>query len=189
MTDDRKIHLMHRALDEELTPEAERELSIILDEDSDNAAQFNRLRHVESLLRAAPHERAPERLALTIMARLAETVQEQQFKGKLNAQEVEINEAMMNVAISMVAVATMPLLMGASWMLLNAKSNPKTLDSVLQQVAALLILTLDVMQILLEEAEAAFHENPQAAMALLALIPPTLLTLVRYMLDDGDDLD
>lgn len=95
----------------------------------------------------------------------------------------------MQVALTLVTVATLPLMIGASYLLLNAMSNPDALDVVLQQVAALIYLVLDVMKVMMEEAQAVFATNPEAALALLALIPVTLLTLVKQVLgqDDEDD--
>lgn len=185
MSNQRKQQLMQEALDETLSEEAQRELRALLSDDPEEAEQFNKLKQVDALLNTAPHERAPQRLALSIMARLAVTVQEQQ---QMRSQS-EVNEASMQVALTLVTVATLPLMIGASYLLLNAMSNPDALDVVLQQVAALIYLVLDVMKVMMEEAQAVFATNPEAALALLALIPVTLLTLVKQVLgqDDEDD--
>ncbi|GAB4515990.1 MAG: hypothetical protein OHK0046_20420 [Anaerolineae bacterium] len=188
MTENRNHQLMHRALDNELSPDAERELAHLLNRDPDEAHTFDKLQRVENLLRTAPHERAPERLALTIMARMAQMVNDQ-MAVEMDEMEAHLalTDAMMQVALSTVTVATLPLLQGAAQMLLNTRSNPEAVEAVLLRIATLLLLTIDIIDVMLEEAEATFEENPEAAMALLTMIPATLLTLVRYMLEDDDE--
>jgi anti-sigma factor RsiW len=187
MTDDRKRQLMQESLDDQLSPEAEQELSEHLARNPDAADRYSQLRRVDMMLRTAPHERAPERLAVTIMARLAQTIKEQQQASQ--QPQSEITEATMQVAMQLVTVATLPLLVGAGYLLLNAQSNPETLEAVLLQVAAMLTMVIDTVTIMLDEAAAVFEENPEVAMAMLALIPVTLLTLVRQVLGipDGED--
>jgi hypothetical protein len=177
-SNERKRQLMQEALDDMLSSEEEQELTRLLQSDPDEADHFSRLRRVDDLLSMAPHERAPRRLAISIMARLAETVQEQQALKE----ETQINEATMQVAMALVTVAALPLLVGASWLLLNALSSPETLQVVLQQVTALFILIIEVMKVMIDEARTLFTTNPEAAMALLALIPVTLLTIVNQVL-------
>lgn len=187
MTNDRKRQLMQQSLDEQLSPEAEQELSQHLAQNPEAADRYSQLQRVDMMLRTASHERAPERLAVTIMARLAQTLQEQQQASR--QQQSAVTEATMQVAMQLVTVATLPLLVGAGYLLLNAQSNPETLEAVLMQVAALLALVIDTVTIMLEEAAAVFEENPEVAMAMLALIPVTMLTLVRQVLGIPDDED
>lgn len=189
MTNDRNLQLMQEALDDNLSMEEEQELSLILDENPDNLKTFNQLQRVDELLETAPHERAPERLALTIMARIAEGVKHRKLNASLQAEQIEINEAMIKIAMSLVTITTMPLLLGASWMLLNVKSNPKAFGRVLVQVTALFILIIDVMTIILEKAEETFQEDPEAAMALLTMMPSILLELVKQVVEAPDIVD
>jgi hypothetical protein len=184
-SNERKRQLMQDALDDMLSSEEEQELAKLLQGDPGEADHFSRLKRVDDLLNTAPHERAPRRLAISIMARLAETVKEQHALRE----ETQINEATMQVAMALVTVAALPLLVGASWLLLNALSSPETLQVVLQQVTALFILIIEVMKVMIDEARALFTTNPEAAMALLALIPVTLLTIVNQVLGNAEFLE
>lgn len=185
MTDNRKRQLMQDALDKALSPEAEQELNLILDSDPEEAAQFDRLQRLDLLLSTAPHERAPERLAITIMARLAEAA-----KTETKVQVApEITEEMMQTAIQLVTVAALPMLVGAGWMLLNAQSDPEMLETVLYHVAALLMLVMDVMEVMMEKAQSVYAEDPELAMALLTMIPVLLLALIQEVMDITEDGD
>lgn len=183
---DRKQQLMQESLDGVLSPQEEHELQMQINEDPTTAGEYDRLQTVEEILREAPHERAPERLAMTIMARIAQTVKQQQT---LYSESQDIVEASVDVAVQLVTVATLPMLVAASALILNAQADPELIDAVLQQVAMLMILVLDVMNVLLEQAEAAYAEDPELALALLAMIPPTLLALVSQLLLDENDAD
>lgn len=186
MSDERKRQLMQEALDGLLSPEEQHELLLHMETNPDAAEHYSRLKQVDRMLATAPFERAPQRLALTIMARLAQTVKEQ---TQLDDSMPQLSEAAIQVAMQMVTVATLPLMVGASWLMLNAMTDPELIEMVLQQVAALMLLVIDVMRIIIDEALAVFEEDPEAAMALLTLIPITLLTLVKQILGADDDED
>src|SRR5512134_3646857 len=130
MTDNRRLELMQEALDDMLTPEENDELNHYLKREPAAAREYRKLQQVEHLLETAPHERAPERLARTIMARLGQTVMELEKKPDQNP---EITEATLRVAVALVGVATLPLMVGASWMLLNAMTNPEAFEAILVQ--------------------------------------------------------
>ncbi len=185
MPDERKRLMMQEALDDVLSHDEQIELFSHLDTDAEDAAHYTRLQQVDSLLRTAPYERAPRRLALTIMARLGESMKQEQ-KLRLT-DSPELSEAAMQVALQLVTVATLPMLIGASYLLLNAMSDPAIMETVLQQVAALYILVIDVMKVMLEQAQEVYKDNPEAAIALLALMPVTLLKLVEIVLGYEDD--
>lgn len=187
MTDERLQHLMQDALDEVLSPQEQRELSRTLEVDEQAAEEFDQQQRVNDLLSRPPMERAPQRLAMTIMARIGALAREQQQEH--SQQLDEVTEASLQLAIQLVTVATMPLLAGASWMLINALADEEFMDDVFTQVAGLLILTLDTMRVLIEEAEAIAAEDPQTAMAILTLIPVTMLELVKIVLGEDDDED
>lgn len=188
VTDNHRLQLMQEALDDVLTPEQQRELERILEHEPAAVREYDKLQQVENLLQTAPHERAPERLAMTIMARLGQTIMEMQAQADPE-QDPELTEATMRVAIALVTVATLPLMVGASWMLLNAMTHPEAFEAVLAQVAALFMMVINVLEVMLEEAQAIYKSNPEVAMALLALIPLTLLALVKQVMgiDDDDD--
>lgn len=197
MANEKMRRLMQEALDEALSPELQQELTHILDQDESNSAEFNRLNRVHRMLESAPYERAPKRLAATIMARISQTVQAQneaeyaatQAQTQAHAQvspEVEISRQMIQVALSLVMVATMPLLVAASWMVLHSLADVSLLNQVMQQIVSLLMLVLRVLEVFLEKAQEFAENDPEAAMALLALIPVTMLGLVRYILGNND---
>jgi hypothetical protein len=88
------------------------------------------------------------------------------------------------VALTLVTVTTMPLLVAASWMVVHSLADPSLITLVLQHIVGMLLLVLRILEVFLEKAQALANSDPAAAMALLALIPVTLLAMVRYMLSD-----
>ena len=179
MTEDQKLRMMQNALDGDLSAEEQAELDAQLQADSESAAQFDRLKQVDDMLQRAPHQRAPRRLAATIMARLSKMVEEEK-------QQSPITEEMMEAVIQLVTASTMPLLVGAGWLLLNAQSDPETLEVVLQEVTALLILVIDTVEVILDEAQQIYPEDPELAMAALSLMPIAILTIMQQVLNIDD---
>jgi hypothetical protein len=177
MTNETQRRLMHEALDDVLSPEERNELFSHLDQDEKSFAEFNQLQRVDRVLRNAPHERAPQRLAATIMARLSQTV-----KSQVQEQLPGISTETLSVALGLVTVATMPMMVSASWMLLNSAYSMELFHYVLQQVIGLLLLIIEVLRVFFDQAEMLVETNPQAAASLLALIPVTLLAMARYLL-------
>lgn len=167
---------MQEALDGILAPEELQRLDSMLDEDPEEFAQYNRLQRVDSILSSAPHERAPKRLAVTIMARLSKSLEEQEQFG--------VPSEMIGVAMTLVTVVTMPLLVGACWLIVHAAASPELLEAVYQQIIATLLLVIEMLQVFLEKAQSLVTEDPEAAAALLALIPVTLLAIAHYVLSD-----
>ena len=186
MTEERLQHLMQDALDDALSTQEQHELSNTLEADQVAAEAFDQQQRVDDFLNRPPMVRAPQRLAMTIMARIGTLAQEQQRRSR---QVDELSEASMQLAIQLVTVATMPLLVGASWMLINAQADEEFMDEVITQVAGLLILTLDTMRVIIEEAEAIADDDPQTAMAMISLLPLTMLELVKAVLGESDDDD
>lgn len=186
MTDDRLQQLIQEALDETLSPEQQQELSKTLERDKAVAEEFETQQRVNDLLTRPPMERAPQRLAMTIMARIGQLAQEQQRQeGAFD----ELAEASLIVALQLVTVATMPLLMGASWMLVNARADEDMMDEVFTQIVGMLRLTLDSMTVIIEEAEKVSKDDPERAMVMLSLMPITMLELVKNILGYNDDED
>jgi ferric-dicitrate binding protein FerR (iron transport regulator) len=160
---------MQEALDESLSPEARRALFDQLDQDADAAAQFNRLRQVDQILKNAPFEHAPARLALAIMARLAE----------LKAEHLPGTSGLaLALALALVTLLALPLLMAAGWLVLAALGSAAALSAALQQIVMLLALVLGVLKVLVAGAQEWLASSPQSS-ALLALIPIALYGLLR----------
>jgi len=168
MASEREKRLMQEALDESLSAEARRELFEQLDQDADASVQFNRLRQVDHILKTAPFERAPERLALAIMARLAKAAEHLPRSSGLA----------LALALALVTLLVLPLLIAAGWLVLAALGSAAALSSALQQVVMLLAMVLGVLKVLVERAQEFIASSPQSA-ALLALIPVALYGLLR----------
>lgn len=178
MSDNRRTEqLMQEALDGALEPQQEAEFDQLLRHDPEQAKAYDAQQRVDNLLSYPPMERAPKRLGLAIMARIAQAMTAQS-KGKPSP----LTEAQIRVAVQLVTVTTLPILSAAGYLLLNAQSNPKLLERLLTPVLALLVLVIDAMTIMLEQAEAVYEEDPELSLAILTLIPSMLLILTQEIL-------
>lgn len=177
MLDNRQRRLMQEALDEVLSPDETQELFSVLDQDEEAAAEFRGLKRVDKLLRRAPQARAPERLAATIMARLAQRLETAVETEDLPA---ETREALM-LSLSLVILVMMPMMVAASWLVLNALASPKLLNDVIYRTIALFIMILESLETLLDEAEHLVHDHPEAANIAISLIPLVLLGMLEYL--------
>jgi anti-sigma factor RsiW len=178
MADKQLRQLMQEALDDVLTPELRQQLFTRLDEDARAAAEFRQLRQVDALLSTAPAERAPERLALTIMARIMEGAHQLQRQG-----QTEISDLTLALALSTVTLVTLPMLVGAASLVLYVRASPAILTTRIEQIITLLSLLIKALQTLLDEAQSQLETDPEAARLVLGLIPMTLTTFADYMQD------
>ncbi|MCU0496835.1 MAG: hypothetical protein MUF87_05735 [Anaerolineae bacterium] len=185
MPNEKHLRLMQEALDGELSPEGQQLLTTLLRTDGQSALEYDKLQRVETLLNSAPHERAPRRLAATIMARVAAQMEAQTWVETAAQTKsdpmVEMSKEVIALSVLAVTVVTMPLLISASWMVINAMADPSLLTMVLQQVVGMMLLMLNMMLVFLEKAQSLIESDPLTAAALMSLIPVTLLSLVRYM--------
>lgn len=165
---------MHEKLDGVLSEELTEDLYRYLARDRDAAKEYERLETVDSLLTTAPQMRAPQRLAVTIMARLAQSIE---LQAKLQSLPLEVRDQLMQ-SLSLSMMATMPLMVGASWIVLNAMGDPALLIRVLERVVTLMYLLIDAQLILLEEIEPYLKNDPQLAAACLQLLPSMMLGLM-----------
>lgn len=189
MTNDRQRRLMQEALDDIISPDERSELFALLDQDAQSFSEYNSLQRVDKLLRSTPHERAPKRMAAAIMARVAESVRQEaetQLSPMVTAKEQAVMEELIAVAVLLTTIVTMPMLVAASWLMVHAAASPELLEMVFAQVIAAMLLILHLLEVFLERAQALAAEDPEIAMALLALMPVTLLAIVRYVLSDDD---
>ncbi len=178
MANNRLQRLMQESLDEALSPEHAAELRQQLRRDSRQSHEYEKLQRVHQLLSSAPHERAPERLALAIMARIAQSVSEEAKAQKELSPETE--HALM-LSLALVFIIAMPALLAASWLVIHASAHPEALTHVINQILALLSAILEALQTLLEACETLVRENPEAVGAALSLIPLVLLGLLDYL--------
>lgn len=182
VSDNRRTEqLIQQALDGALEPQQEAEFTQLLRDDPEQVKAYDAQQQVDRLLSFPPMERAPKRLGLAIMARIA-----QAMTANPQVKASPLTEAQIRLAVQLVTVTTLPILSGAGYLLLNAQSNPKQLERLLTPVLALLVLVIDAMTVMLEQAEAVYEDDPELALAILTLIPPMLLTLTQQMLDGRD---
>lgn len=174
MANERQKRLMQEALDENLAPEEQAELRHYLDSDVRDAQAYQRLQHVDAMLRRAPHERAPQRLAATIMSRLAEMAE------RMDPRLSRISGLALAVALGLVAAVMLPVLALAAWLAITVISSGAGLVAAFERVAALLALLIGFGQSLLAELQAMLAENPEILVLLIGLIPVSLIWLIRF---------
>jgi hypothetical protein len=176
--------MMQEQLDGLLEEDKVSELFAHLDRDEDAAEEYARLQQVDTLLARAPHARAPHRLAATIMARLANSVQ---HEAELQALPLEVQQAF-QLSLSLVMLSMMPMMVAASWLVLNARANPLLLTRVVERVVALQVMMLDALVFLLKEVEELVERNPEKASIAFSLIPIILMGILDSIQGaDSDD--
>ena len=176
----RQQRMMQEAIDGQLSEEMARKLVEILGNDQSAAREYDRLQRVDSLLKRAPQQRAPARLAATIMARLAQRVQAATALSDLPPETQQV----MMLCLSASMMAMMPMMEAASWLVLNARRDPELLSNVMIETIGWMTLVTDALIQLLEDAENRARSEPEIATATLALTP----YLLRSMLDYLDEL-
>lgn len=175
----RRQNLMQESLDGQLPEDVSQKLFDILQQDQSAAKEYDRLQRVDHLFRRAPHQRAPGRLAATIMARLAERVEAETQLSQLPAAAQQV--MMLSLSASMMAM--MPMMEAASWLVLNAQRDPKLLSEVVMQTIGWMSLVTEALILLLEDAENLARSQPEVATATLALTSYMLSSILDY-LDD-----
>ena len=169
--------MMQEALDDQLSDEMGQQLRDLLGSDQSAAQAFERLQRVDTLLKRAPHQRAPARLAATIMARLA---QRMESEAKLSELPAETQKLMM-LSLSGAMMAMMPIMEAAFWLVLNARRNPELLSEVMLQTIGMMSLVTDALILLLEDAEGKARTQPELAKATLALTPYLLSGVLDHL--------
>ncbi len=170
---------MQEALDDQLSPEALQELYTRLDDDPVEANEFSRLRTVDKLLRTAPHERAPERLAVRIMARLAQELQ--------NPKLDRLSSLAFAIGLAIVALTLVPLIIGFGYLLVTALGSAAFFNSIVQAISMLAAAGAAFLAALVESAQVLFRSSPILPVGLLALIPVGLLWLRRLSRQNPPD--
>jgi anti-sigma factor RsiW len=178
--------MMQENLDGTLNPERAEELWQLLSEDEDAATENAKLEQVHRMLDKAPHERPthPQRLAATIMARLARTIEKQANMQELSP---EMKLALM-MSMSIVQVAMMPVLLAATQMVVTYQQNPAVLSGVIQRVILLQVMMIDALVELLGEVEDMIEKNPESAPVAMSLIPVALKGMLDYVQDETDNI-
>ena len=174
MANERQRRLMQKALDNELAPEEQSELRQHLDMNSNDASMFQRLKQVDEALHNPPHERAPRRLAATIMARLAEMAESMDPR-----QLSRISGLALALALGLVTVVLMPVLIALGYLILSVVGSAAGLSTLVQGIVSALVLVLDVFDSLIKGLQAFFSANPGLLLLMLGLIPVSLVGLLR----------
>ncbi len=177
--------MMQEQVDGELDPQTEHALHEHLQKDEQAAEEHAKLETLHQKLATAPAMRAPNRLAATIMARLAKTI-EVQAKQEPLPQEVEL--ALM-LTVSMVQMMMMPMMMAASYMVLNAQYSPKLLTRIMEHSVALIVMVIEGLVVLLEEVEEMIKRDPQMVPIAMSLIPTALMGMLDYIQAEQDAMD
>jgi hypothetical protein len=141
--------------------------------DERESRHWDNLLQVDDLLQTAPFERAPAKMALHIMAKIVE-------QAKAQPRE-DISALAVTLSIALVTVVMMPMLMAASWLVLNSLASAELLSRAIEQTVFLLVILIETLQKLIEEAQNLAEDNPEAAAMVAALIPLTLLGFVEYL--------
>ena len=170
---------MREALDRQLADDLALELLEALDDDDMPATEADRLQRVDAMLKRAPHQRAPARLAATILARLAQQVE---AEAKLADMPPETQKLLM-LYMSACMMAMMPMMEAASWLVLNARRDPELLGEAVLHTIGFMSLVTDALIVLLQDAEDLARTEPQLATATLALTP-YMLSSVLDQLDE-----
>ncbi len=174
MANERQKRLMQEALDENLAPEERAELRSYLDSDVRDAVSYQRLQQVDTMLRRAPHERAPQRLAATIMARLAEMAE------RMDPRLSRISGLALAVALGLVAAVMLPVLALVVWLAITVIGSGAGLVAAIERVAALLTVVIGLAQSLMGELQALLAANPELLVLLIGMIPVSLIWLIRF---------
>jgi cobalamin biosynthesis protein CobD/CbiB len=142
-----------------------------MDQSPADAAEFQRLKQVDRMLRAAPMERAPQALALKIMARLAEGLQPEQLRRS--------SGLALALGLALVALILTPLLAILGWMILTLISSAAALGALIGQVVNLLAVLMNSLDALVRGAQDMLKAYPEAPV-LISLIPIALFWLLRF---------
>lgn len=176
----RQNRLMQEALDKNLPAEVLNELYAQLDQSPADADEFSRLKQVDRMLRAAPYERAPQGLALKIMARLAEGLQPEQITRS--------SGLALAIGLAVIALILAPLLAGIGWLILNVIGSASALTVLIGQVVNLLALVLNSLDSLVQNAQQMLQTYPEVPALMLTLIPIALFWLVRFAWQNREEL-
>lgn len=173
MANERQKRLMQKALDERLAPEERVELRSHLDSSVRDAQAYQRLQEVDTLLRHAPHERAPQRLAATIMARLSEMAE------RMDPRLSRISGLALAVGLALVGGVMIPVLLLAGWFLLTALFSGAGLVAAIERVVALLAVLMGIAEAMLQRVQLFLAANPGLLILMIGFIPVSLVWLIR----------
>ncbi len=176
----RQNRLMQEALDKNLPAESLNELYTQLDQSPTDSAEFARLKQVDRMLRAAPFERAPQGLALKIMARLAEGLQPENL--------TRTSGLALALGLALVTLLLTPLLAGIGWLLLNTLTSAGALGALIGNIVNLLALVMNSLENLIRGAQEMLKAYPEAPALVVTLIPIAVFWLARFAWQNRDEV-
>ncbi|HLV33594.1 MAG TPA: hypothetical protein VKY59_00710 [Spirillospora sp.] len=174
MANTRHKRLMQEALDKNLAPEEQAELRRHLDSSVRDAYTYTRLQQVDAMLRTAPHERAPHRLAAAIMARLAEMAE------RMDPRLSRISGLALAVALGLVAGVLLPVLLVSIWLIVTTIGSGAGLVAAIERVVALLAVILGTAESLLQQFQTFLGAHPELLVLMIGLIPVSLIWLIWF---------
>lgn len=173
-----RLQQLQEALDTLEDAEARAALRGELSGDRETLAAADKLERVHRMLSTAPRERAPERLAAKIMARVSAIMKQQK------AADWPVPQEAIAAAMTLANTATLPLMTGAAWLLIHAASQPRLAETMLPRVVAVHLALIEVMVEVLRQAETVATDDPETAAAILALLPDALKTMAEGLKDE-----
>jgi anti-sigma factor RsiW len=176
MANEQHKRLMQEALDENLSAESLQQLYGELDREPENADEFSRLKRVDRLLKSAPMERAPQTLALNIMARLAEGLQTHRLTRN--------SGLALALALAIVSALLLPALAALGWLILNALGSAGALTQAISQIVGLLGVVMAALDGLAKGAQDVLATYPEVPIVMVTLIPISLFWLARFALQN-----
>lgn len=177
---ERYTDLMQERLDGNLDARQDAELREYLDTQPEAAEKAAALETVHDMLLRSPIMRAPDRLAATIMARLAQAVAEQ---AELQDMPLALQQALM-LSSSMVILNMMPVMVASSYMVINAMAQPRLLTDTIARTISMMVMMIDAMSIVVEEMENLVREDPRSAPIAASLLPTVMMGMLEAMQAD-----
>jgi hypothetical protein len=177
--------LMQQKLDGELDPKHEEQLLHYLQVDAQAAEEQAQLEQIHQVLRSAPAMRAPSRLAATIMAKLAKSVEAQTRMEPLT-EEIKLA---LQLTLSIVQMVMMPMMIAASYLVMNAAYDPAILSRVMERTIALMVMMIKGLIVMLEEIERMIQKDPKMAPVAMSLIPVALMGMIEYIQNETENIN
>jgi len=177
---ERYTDLMQERLDGNLDAQQDAELREYLDTEPEAAEKAAALETVHDMLLRSPIMRAPDRLAATIMARLAQAVAEQ---AELQDMPLALQQALL-LSSSMVILNMMPVMVASSYMVINAMAQPRLLTDTIARTVSMMVMMIDAMSIVVEEMENLVREDPRSAPIAASLLPTVMMGMLEAMQAD-----
>jgi hypothetical protein len=171
---------MQEKLDGVLAEEKEQLLAETLQRDEQAAEEFGRLEQIDQALSRAPMLRASNRLAATIMARLATQLQ---MAAEIDQLPEDVRHAFL-LSLSLVSLTTMPMMVASSWMLLN-RGKTVALQHSIETAIALEVLLLRALVFLLQEVEQHLDRDPEKAQFILSALPVVFAGMLESLMPES----